>query len=279
MNRYPQTAMALGVATLVSTGAMAVGNSIDDTHYFRLGYLSQDADISAQSTIDPLPPIEIDLTDDLGMDDNSESLQMHYSWRFAEKWSLSATYQKLELDGNGEAGFDFNFDGQDYAAGVAVDTDFKMDTYLIDVGYSIVRNDKWEVVVGGGLHAFDFDVEMTSTLGIDGEGLDDTIVRETTRSSADVLAPLPNLRGGATYLITPRWEVNASVGWLSLEIDDIDGKYTYLDIGTEYRITDRFGIGASYQLSKIDVTSTDNAGVDKFDIEFSGPSIYLSYGF
>jgi hypothetical protein len=79
MSKYPQTAMALGVAALVFTGVTAAGNTVEDTHYFRVGYMSQDADISAQSTIDPLPPIEIDLTDDLGMDDNSESLQLHYS--------------------------------------------------------------------------------------------------------------------------------------------------------------------------------------------------------
>jgi hypothetical protein len=73
--------------------------------------------------------------------------------------------------------------------------------------------------------------------------------------------------------------VNAGVGWLSLEIDNIDGNYRFLEIGTEYRVTDRFGIGATYQFSKIDVTSTDSDGVDKVDVEFSGPSIYLSYGF
>jgi hypothetical protein len=278
MINYPQKAIALGIATLVSAGAMAVGNSIDDTHNFRLGYLSQTADLTLQSTIEPLPPIEIDFTDDLGMDDKSESLQLYYSWRFAEKWALSVGYQKLELDGNGDAAFDFNFDGKPYTAGAAVKTDFKMDTYLIDVGYSIIRNDKWELVVGAGLHAFDFDASIAGAVGIEGEGIEDGIVRENGTAAADVLAPLPNLRAGATFLITPRWEVNASVGWLSLEIDDIDGKYTYLDIGTEYRLTDRFGIGAAYQLSKIDVTSTNSDGLDKFDIQFSGPSIYLSYG-
>jgi hypothetical protein len=136
------------------------------------------------------------------------------------------------LDGNGEAGFDFNF-----------------------------------------------DATLTTTLGIEGGEIEDGIVRETTRAAADALAPLPNLRAGATYLITPRWEVMAGGGWLSLEIDDIDGNYTYLNFGTEYRITERFGVGAAYQLSKMDVTSTNSDGLDSFDVEFSGPSIYLSYGF
>ena len=80
-------------------------------------------------------------------------------------------------------------------------------------------------------------------------------------------------------MINPKWEVNASVGWLSLEIDEIDGDYTYLDLGTEYRFTEKFGIGASYQFANIEVTSTSGSSVDKIDLEFTGPSLYISYGF
>ncbi len=87
-----------------------------------------------------------------------------------------------------------------------------------------------------------------------------------------------NIDVGYSFIRTDKWELNAGVGWLSLEIDNIDGKYLYADIGTVYRITDRFGIGASYQIAEIDVTSDEDDGFDKVDIEFSGPSIYLTYG-
>jgi len=271
-----RTQTLLALTALFSVVASA-GNSIEDTHSFRLGVYSQDTDIQAVSTIDPFPPIEIDLTDDLGMDDNSESIYASYRWRFGEKWSLSTTFERLELDGKGFASKDFNFDGKEFTAGAAVSTEYTMDTYLIDVGYSLIRTDTWEVVVGFGIHAFDIETVIEGRLEIDGGG-DDNIV-EGARASADFLAPLPNLRAGVTYMLTPQWELNAGIGWLSLEIDNIDGNYTYGEIGTEYRITDRFGIGATYQLSKIDVTVDESDGFDAVDIEFSGPSIYLSYGF
>jgi hypothetical protein len=268
---------AFALTALFSAGAMAAGNTIEDKHSFRLGVYSQDADITSQSTVDPLPPIEIDLIRDLDLDDSSESIFFNYRWRFKEKWSLSATFQRLELEGNGVAGFDFTYDGEPFVAGMVTDTQFDMDTYLIDVAYSIVRNDKWEVSVGGGIHAFDFDTTINGTLFLEGGG--EETVLQSTSSSADVLAPLPNLRAAATYLISPRWEVTTGVGWLSLEIDNVDGKYTYFELGTEYRFTDRFGVGATYQVSKIEVTSTESDKLEKFDVEFSGPSIYLSYGF
>ena len=269
-----QTVLAL--ATLFSVAASA-GNSIEDTHSFRLGVASQKADIQAVSTIDPFPPIEIDFTDDLGMDDKSESIYASYRWRFGEKWSLSAAFQRLDLDGSGAASKDFNYDGVDFTAGVAVSTEYKMDTYLIDVGYSLIRNDQWEVMLGFGLHAFDIETSIAAQVALDDGG--EEIGAEGSRAAADFLAPLPNLRAGVTYLITPNWDINAGIGWLSLEIDNIDGNYTYGEISTEYRFTDRFGIGASYQVSQIDVTSDEPDGFDKVDIEFSGPSIYLTYGF
>ena len=275
MNKLP---LLIGVLSSMLTSATAIaGNSIEDKHLFELGVFSQDADVTTVSTIEPFPPIEIDLINDLGMDDSSVSVNAMYRWRFAEKWSLSFRYQQLELDGEGSASKRFNFDGKAFLAGVIVKSDFSMKTYLVDVAYSLVRNDKWEVKVGAGIHSFDIETSI-SGLAFLTDG-DDNIVQANTRASADVLAPLPNLRFGAVHMINPKWEVNASVGWLSLEIDNIDGKYTYFDIGTEYRFTDRFGIGASYQLANIDVTSVDGDVVDKIDLEFTGPSIYFTYGF
>ena len=265
----------LAITALVSVNAFA--SSMTDTHSFRLGGYSQDADILITSTVPPLPPIEVDFINDLGMDDSSTSLYASYRWYFTPKWSMSVTYQQLDLDGDGQATKDFNYEGRLYTAGVAISSEFQMDTYLIDVAYSFIRNEKWEVMVGGGIHAFDIDsVIVGEALVTDGT---DIIGSEIARVNAEVLAPLPNLRAGVIYGITPKWEVHGSAGWLSLKINEIDGKYTYLDVGTEYRFTERFGVGATYQVSAIDVTSTKGNGTEIVDIEFTGPSIFLTYGF
>jgi hypothetical protein len=168
-NRY-NTPTVFALTALFSAGVMAAGDSIQDTHSFRLGIYSQDADITVQSTIDPFPPIEIDLTDDLNLDDSSESIYFNYRWRFKEKWTLSATFQRLDLDGNGVAGFNFNFDGKPFTAGSVMESQFDMDTYLIDVGYSFVRSDRWEVFLGGGIHAFDFETTLAGTLFLESGG-------------------------------------------------------------------------------------------------------------
>lgn len=249
----------------------------DYTHRFHVGYARQDADARVTSSIDPLPPIEIDLADDLNVDNSSESILLAYHWQFAEKWSLGLTYQRLSLDGDGLAARDFNFDGEEYRAGVRVDTEFTMDTYRLDVGYKLFSNDHWEVMVGAGVHTFAIDTSLAAGVGLEGGG--ESIVDEFRQESSNVLAPLPNLRAGVAYLLTPRWSVGASAGWLGLNIDDFSGSYTYADVGTDYRITDHFGIGASYQVAELDAKISDSDGFDEVNIELSGPSIYLFYGF
>lgn len=271
-----KTIAAIALSALISTSALA-GSSIEDTHFFRLGAYKQKADIQLGSTIKPFKPITINLADDLGTDDSSTAGNALYRWHFTHKWSLSVAYQRLELEGRGIAEKSFNFEGKEFTVGVQINTDFDMDTYLVDIGYSFVHNDKWEVTFGLGIHAFDIDSSIAGQITVtDGTGAS---ILEGARAAVDVLAPLPNLRGSVTYMINPKWEVNASLGWLSLKIDEVDGKYLYFDLGTEYRISDRFGIGASYQLGDIDVTVDKTARVDKFDLEFEGPSIYISYGF
>lgn len=48
---------------------------------------------------------------------------------------------------------------------------------------------------------------------------------------------------------------------------------------TAYRLTERFGIGLSYQVSEIDVVHEDDRSRKEFNIDLLGLSIYLTYGF
>ena len=253
--------------------AVALGNSLEDTHRFRLGAYKQDIDVTGSVTKNPLPEVELDFDKVLGLEDSSETYFFSYQWRFKEKWSLQAFYSQLGATGKKIATKDFNYDGVEYTAGAKLETDFDLDTYLLAVNYSFVHDDKKEFGVGFGLHAFDIDTTIAGAVGVGGEE------RGGVRTSGEVVAPLPNLRFFGTYMITSKWEVSLSGGWLSFSYDDYDGDYLFLTAFTEYRFTDNFGIGISYQVAEIDVAHEDSSGKEKFDMELYGPSIFLTYGF
>lgn len=261
------------MVALLSAVSQSNATSLQDTHTFRAGAYYQDIDIDAAITRKPFEEVEINFDKVLGMDDNATSLFAAYSWRFNEKWSLGLHYSNMSTDGSQVSSRDFVWDGQEYKAGVRIDSDFELDTYLATANYSFARTDDFEWGVGLGLHAFDIDTSLDVEVGIEDE------LARGGRSNSEVLAPLPNLRAYGTWAITPKWEVNLDLGWLSLTYDDFDGDYLFFHARTEYRFTERFGVGLSFQVAEIDVEVEKRRGDDKYDIDLFGPSLYLIYGF
>lgn len=215
----------------------------------------------------------IDFDDVLGMERSTNNFFAAYQWRFSEKWALGLFYSSMSADGRREAARDFTWNGEEYKAGARVESEFNLDTLLISASYSFARTDNYEWGLGFGLHAFDIETTLDVAVKVD------RLFEDARRNNSTVLAPLPNLRAYGTWVITPNWEVGIDVGWLSISYEDYDGDYLFFDARTEYGFSERFGIGFSYQLSEIDVTVDKSRGKDRYDMDFYGPSLYLTYGF
>ena len=263
----------LAIAAVLTSSNGAWANSIEDTHRFRLGVYEQDVDVTSSVTKDPLPEIDINFDKVLGLEDSNTTTFLSYQWRFTENWSLLAFYSQMDATATKIATEDFNYNGEEFTVGARLDTDFGLDTYLFAASYSLIRDSRKEFGVGFGLHVFAIETTIAAKVGVKGAALEDA------RTSATVTAPLPNLRVYGTYLLTDKWEVSAAAGWLSLNYEDYDGSYLYLTAFTEYRIAKNFGMGVSYQIAEIDVTEDDGNSKKKFEMDFLGPSIYLTYGF
>ncbi len=260
-------------AVFLGAASPILASSLQDTHTFRAGAYYQDIDIDAALTRKPFDEIEINFDSVLGMDDSATTLFAGYNWRFSEKWALGIYYSNMSADGSRSASRDFVWDGQEYQAGARIDSELELDTFLATANYSFARNDKYEWGLGVGLHAFDIETTFDARLGVSG------VVEEARRSNSTVLAPLPNIRAYGTWALTPKWEINFDLGWLSLNYDDYEGDYLFFHARTEYRFTERFGAGISFQAAEIDVEVDRRRGNDSFDIDLYGPSLYLTYGF
>ena len=263
----------LAIAFALTAPNAAWANSIEDTHRFRLGVYKQDVDVTGSVTRDSFPPVDVDFDRVLGLEESNTTAFLSYQWRFTENWSLSAFYTQMEAEGEKVASKDFNFNGQEYTAGTRLKTDFNLDTYLIAANYSPIRDSRKELGVGFGFHVFDIESTIAAEVGLTG------FEQEGSRTTSEVTAPLPNLRAYGTYMVTDRWEVSVSTGWLSFSDEEFSGDYLYLTAFTEYRFTKNFGVGLSYQVAEVDLTKEDSKSKKEFDMEFYGPSVFLTYGF
>ena len=196
-----------------------------------------------------------------------------YRWRFADRWALFLNANTYDVDGEAEISESFEYEGNTFEAGLKLESAFTADSYIIDILYSVYKNDRAELMLGGGVHALDFDISFKGTAFIGDESRSETV------SSDDLLAPMPNLRATGFYAFSPKWSAQGTVGWLSVNVDDWDGDYAFLNLRTDYRFAKRFGVGIGYQITDVDVTYSGKRFEHTYDIQYDGPTLYLEYGF
>ena len=241
-------------------------------HMFIFGAYRQTFDGNIYANRDNLPETKLNI-DGLGIDNTETSFMAEYRYRLGNKWMFTFGAYKFDTEGKIEAGRDFNFDGVEFFAGARLDTNVSVDTYIVEALYSVYKSDRAQVLVGGGLHMFDFSVSIKTKVVVGDEELTDS------ESSDDLLAPLPNLRLQGFYALSPRWALAATIGWLSASYNDYSGSFTYLHARTTYRFTERFGGSIGYQFVDVELDHDKANGEAGVDIQFEGPTVSISYSF
>lgn len=262
--------MASGFLASTSAWAESIHPRLDDPFTLQVGVFLQDADAEVTAQRDPLPKTGVTI-EDLGLDDARGVLLLGIRWRFSERLSFGASYNRYNESGRVENGTTFNFDGKIYPAGARLDSSLQADAYIFDLSYSLYKDERSEFGIGIGIHAFDFEASIAGEYAIG----DDT--DQFTEEEVDLLAPLPNLRAYGIYALSPKWTVGFGTGWLDVTMDDYRGRLLYLQARTEYRISESWGVGVGYQLTDVDVSKDRSNGKDKYEVDFEGALVYLTY--
>ena len=70
-----------------------------------------------------------------------------------------------------------------------------------------------------------------------------------------------------------------TLGWLSLNIDEYEGSFSYISARVFYLFTDHLGLGLGYQFLDMDFSVDRKNGEAGVDMQFNGPTAYISYSF
>jgi hypothetical protein len=245
-------------------------------HMFWVGAYYQEAEAEMRESVDPLPQIAVNLGH-LGVDDTDTTWYVEYRGRFWDRWGIVASAQNFSSQGTLINGREFNFDRVTFPVGARLHSELDVDTSVFDFVYEAYQSDRAEFAVGLGIHAFEFDARITGTVNL-GDG---PFGREAERSvgASDLLAPLPNIRMSGFYAFSSRWSVGGSIGWLSANYDEWDGSFVYLNARMHLLVTERLGVGVGYQFTDVDVTRERRRQESEYDIEFSGPTLHVTFGF
>ena len=242
-------------------------------HRLTVGGFWQESEASLTAAREPLDPTAVNL-EAMGLKDRDATWMVEYRFRKNPRWQYSASLYRYRQSADLTAEKAFNFDGIEVEVGSALETSLTIDTYIFDAMYTLRRTPHSELAIGGGFHVLDNDIIVNSRRRVNGNE-----TAEIERGSAALIAPLPNLRATYFHAFSPKLSLMATAGWLSLSYEQYDGDFRYLRLKAEYLLTDALGVSAGFQFASIDAQENLDRGYNRFDVEFSGLTVGVSYAF
>jgi len=231
------------IASLFSTSALA---DIDEIYHISIGtnierYNTEfSIDASSQNT-----GTDIDLEDDLGYDSLISTLWFSGWYRVGDFHRLRMTYTPLIRSAQATNNQDIEIDGTLIKAGATFSA--RTETDILDVSYiySAYKSSQLEMGISAGIYWLFYSTALQASGEIQFPNEDQPSSQRSYFSQQKIQAPMPLIGISGIYEITPDWRANAAIRFLSLQLNDVDGRIISTEIGTEYYFNDNWGAGLS----------------------------------
>ena len=262
----------LGAAALATP---AQGQALQDDFWLRVtGYWAGvDTDISVSPASDPDAGSEVDLEEDLGFDENEFLPSFFGGARLGSGFSIAGEYYALNRDSSFALERDITIEDVTYPLAGTVESNFDTDIYRLTIGWAFARGANYEIGGAIGLHATNI------ALAIEGQGSVGGTPATIQQRREDFLAPLPTIGLFGSYEVMPGLTLSARLDFLSLSIDDYDGRLINTEVSAAYRFTRNIGAGILYRYVDYRVDVEKETYVGRFAYEFNGPAVFVEVGF
>jgi hypothetical protein len=231
----------------------------------------------------PKPPVAVE--DALKLDDSSGTTWGGISWHFKQRHSLQFEHFSLNREGGVATTFDPPVEIADFiiesgAIATSYDTSLSRLTY----GYSIMRSDRMDFALKGGLHV----AKLEAGLAVAGEicGPDttpseppDCPPNQSGTARDGVTAPLPHFGASFDYAMTPNLAFSLDALGFAIELDSIEGSIIEIDADIMWQPFQHFGIGAGLRYFNTNVKAGNSTLNGEFDFEYLGPVLYIQASF
>ena len=266
-------ALPLLGAALLATPAQS--QALEDDFWLQVsGYWADvDTDVRVSSVDNPTGGSEIDLEEDLGFDGSEFLPAVFAGARLGSGFSIGAEYYALNRNSTFQLERDITIEDVTYPVSGTVDSSFDTDIYRLTIGWAFARGENYEFGGAIGLHATNIDV------AIEGQGSVDGAPVAVQQRRQDFLAPLPTIGLFGSYEAMPGLTIGARVDFLSLSIDDYDGRLINAQVSAAYRFTRNFGVGILYRYVDYRVDVEKEVYTGRFSYEFAGPALFVEVGF
>ncbi|MEJ2179436.1 MAG: hypothetical protein P8Y28_03130 [Gammaproteobacteria bacterium] len=108
-------------------------------------------------------------------------------------------------------------------------------------------------------------------------GSEEEQIRTNYETDLRLNAPLPLLGLSGTYEVNPRWYLHAAARYFYVSIDDIEGQLVSAGLGTDYYLTQHWGLGLSLSTFNLDVEKDGILFNSSLSWKFNGAQVYVVY--
>lgn len=190
----------------------------------------------------------LNFEDDLDLDGSKVIPSLSFDWQVAKRHKLSVRWQDISRDSATQALTEIEWAGETIPVGADIELGIDITQYFVDYAYFPWVEERWAAGFGLGFRI----MEITTVLTWSGE---DVVGEGST--DAQGTGPLPYLYLEYRRLFSDDWRLIAGLGWLSVELGDIDGSQWVGRLGAEYLLGDHWGIGTALNYSTVDVDWKD----------------------
>jgi hypothetical protein len=186
----------------------------------------------------------INFEDDLDLDGSDLIPSLTFEWQIARRHKLGVRWQDISRDSSATVDREIQWGDEIIPVDADVQLVFDVTQYYVDYAYFPWVKERWAAGFGLGARV----IELSATLAWQSES-----TQGGGSTEAEGTGPLPYLYFEYRRLLSDHWRFRGGLGWLAVEIEDIDGSQYVGRADIEYLMGRHWGFGGSLNYAVIDV--------------------------
>ena len=267
--------IVLFVGVMISQSVHA---ALDELFRLRVGGLITQFDSNVRFTSrDGSIDAGIDLEDDVGYDPEVGAGFLRGWYRVGDNHRIALTYVPVNRTSFivSEEDIEIGDDIVKAGAGMAWDTQNR----LLDFSYiySVYRRPNIEIGLSAGVYWLRNETEVLVAGEVQSPNEPAPVFRVDYSNLFKLHAPLPILGVTGEYEINPSWRVNGDLRYLSVTINEYDGRVFNAVLGTDYYFTKSLGVGLSLSAFSVEVEVESIVLNGALKWAYNGAQAYVVY--
>jgi len=247
---------------------------IDELYHLSIG-----TNISLFDTDISINDSSIDLENDLNYDRQTNASWVSGWYRVGDNHRIKLTYLPIKRSSFLESKKDITINDTTIKAGAFISSNTRSDIIDFSYIYSLHKSPQFEVGFSAGIYWLLNTTKTVAAGEIQAADADQPVFKSDYFTQQKLQAPMPLFGLTADYEFANNWRTNASLRYLSLQVNDISGKILSADIAIEYYFNNNWGIGASIAAFNLDAKSVGIITTTTLGWSLNGAQIYAIFKF